>query len=69
MVELTRFALPGETQHTAVVSVSEQVGQTELAPVVLWEKAQQFFDPDVERREAVIFILLCQNLSSHKKWY
>lgn len=35
MVELTRFALPGEAQHSAVVSVGEQVGQTELAPVVL----------------------------------
>lgn len=35
MVELTRFALPGEAEHSTVVSVSEQEGQTELAPVLL----------------------------------
>lgn len=35
MVGLTSFALPGESQHPTVVSVSEQVGQAELAPVAL----------------------------------
>lgn len=66
MVRLTRFALPGEAEYAAVVSVCEQVGQTELAPVVLWEQAQQFLRPDVESREAIIFILFCHHLQSQR---
>lgn len=35
MVGLTSFALPGESKNPTVVSVSQKVGQTELAPVAL----------------------------------
>ncbi|TNN75340.1 hypothetical protein EYF80_014387 [Liparis tanakae] len=52
----------GEPQHAAVVSVGEQVGQAEVAPVVLGVQAQQFLRPDEQRGQRIVFIFLRHHL-------
>lgn len=64
---LTGLALPGEPQDAAVVSVSEQVGQTEVAPVVLRVQTQKFLRPYVQRIQGIILILLSHHLEGDKQ--
>ena len=67
LLRLTRLAFPGEPQHSAVVSVSEQVGEAEVAPVFLRVQTQQFLRTDEQRKQRVLCILFSHHLKGHRQ--
>lgn len=67
LLQPTGFTLPGEPQHSAVVSVSEHVGQAEVSPVFLREKTQQFLWSDKQRMQRIRLIRCHHHLEKQRQ--